>query len=413
VKILLIHDYPELTGGAEGQLATFQRVLRRRGHDARLFASTARSGGSPADVTYSCFGTTSRFRTLLQTANVSAFSRLRKAVREFKPDVAHVKMFLTQLSPLILPALQTVPTVYYASWLRPICPTGIKKLPNGMACSSVAGKACLTNGCLPLFDWVPLMAQMALWKHLRNDVEIVSNSNATRSRLVADGLKSEHVIMPGVSQKPAPATLSERPTITAAARLVPEKGIDVLLDAFAILGRAMPEAQLLVAGDGPERESLAARAQRLGLASTVRFCGWLPHTEMDRAFAGAWVQVVPSVCEEGCGNAAIEGMMRGTAVVASAIGGLREVVQHESSGLLVPHGDPAALAESLRRILTDRSLAERYGAAAQTYARAHFSDDANADAFLALYERLIAARLTPRLAATSERGRETANSSWR
>jgi glycosyltransferase involved in cell wall biosynthesis len=99
--------------------------------------------------------------------------------------------------------------------------------------------------------------------------------------------------------------------------------------------------------------------------------------------------------------------------VASAIGGLREVVQHESSGLLVPHGNPAALAESLRRILTDRSLAERYGAVAQTYARAHFSDDANADAFLALYERLIAARLTPGLAATFERGRETANSSWR
>lgn len=395
MKILLLHDYPELTGGAEAQLATFQRALRRRGHDARLFASTARSGGPAADVAYSCYGTTSRFRTLLQAANVSAFSQLREVVRSFKPDIAHVKMFLTQLSPLILPALRAVPTVYYASWLRPICPTGLKKLPNGTACSSLAGGACLTNGCLPLLDWVPLMAQMALWKQLRNGMEIVSNSQATRNRLVADGLRSDHVIMPGVPQKPAPAPLTELPTIATAARLVPEKGIDVLLDAFAILGRAMPEARLLVAGDGPEGESLAARAGQLGVASKVRFCGRLSHMELDRALAGAWVQAVPSICEEGCGIAAIEGMMRGTTVVASAIGGLREVVQHESTGLLVPHGDPAALADALRRILHDRSLAERYGAAAQTYARTHFSDDANTDAFLALYDRLIAARLTP------------------
>jgi glycosyltransferase involved in cell wall biosynthesis len=193
---------------------------------------------------------------------------------------------------------------------------------------------------------------------------------------------------------------------------VPEKGIDVLLDAFAILGRAMPEAQLLVAGDGPESASLAAQAERLGVASKVRFLGRLSHVELVRAFEEAWVKAVPSVCEEGCGIAAIEGLMRGTAVVASAIGGLREVVQHESTGLLVRHGDPAGLAEALSRILADRSLAERYGASAQTYARSHFSDDANADAFLALYDRLIAARLTPG-PASSERAPETANSSWR
>ena len=391
MKILLIHDYPELTGGAEGQLATFQRGLRRRGHDARLFASSAHAGGPPADVAYFAAGTTSRFRTLLQTANVSAFARLRDVVRDFAPDIAHVKMFLTQLSPLIFPALRTVPTVYYASWLRAICPTGLKKLPDGTTCTSIAGTACLANRCLPVWDWVPLMGQMALWKQLRGGVEIVCNSQSTRRRLNADGVRSEHVIMPGVQEKPAPAPLAE-PTIVTAARLVPEKGIDVLLDAFAILGRELPDAQLLIAGDGPEKESLAVRARALGVAARVRFCGWLPQADMDRAFAGAWVQAVPSICEEGCGIAAIEGMMRGTAVVASAIGGLREVVQHESSGLLVPHRDPVSLAAALGRILTNRSLAERYGAAAQAYARAHFSEDANTDAFLALYERLIAAR---------------------
>ena len=102
MKILLVNDYAGDTGGAELHMRGLRSQLHARGHDARLFTSTAllRPGDEPPD--YACFGTASRFRTLLQTANPWASSRLSDAIDEFKPDLVHVMMFLTQLSPLIL-----------------------------------------------------------------------------------------------------------------------------------------------------------------------------------------------------------------------------------------------------------------------------------------------------------------------
>src|SRR4051794_15694769 len=111
MKVLIAADYAALVGGAELAIATLRDGLRARGHDARVFASTAlrENGGFFAD--YSCIGTTSRWRTLLQSANPTAGMALQRALADFQPDVVHVSMFLTQLSPLILPALRAVPAL--------------------------------------------------------------------------------------------------------------------------------------------------------------------------------------------------------------------------------------------------------------------------------------------------------------
>ena len=123
MRILLVSDYGTLAGGAEIGLMTLREGLRKLGHDARVFTSSARAGGERfAD--YECFGTTSPSRTLLQTANPWATIGLRRVLREFKPDVVHVKMFLTQLSPLVQPLVRDVPSLYHVVWYRPVCPLG-------------------------------------------------------------------------------------------------------------------------------------------------------------------------------------------------------------------------------------------------------------------------------------------------
>jgi len=116
MKILLINDYGTATGGAELMLLGLREGLRRQGHDARLFASSARPGPGPSSADYECVGRTTRFRTLLQTANPWAYRRLRRVLAEFRPDVVHAHIFLTQLSPLILPLLRDVPSIYHAVW---------------------------------------------------------------------------------------------------------------------------------------------------------------------------------------------------------------------------------------------------------------------------------------------------------
>src|SRR5262245_31121345 len=139
MKVLLLNDYSTATGGAEIASLALRSELRARGHDARLFASSAQVGTLSRQADIECFGTTTRWRTLLQTANPTAYLRLRRVLAEFRPDVVHVNLHLTQLSPAIVPLLAGFPSLYHAHWYRAVCPTGTKLLPNDSVCRSSPG----------------------------------------------------------------------------------------------------------------------------------------------------------------------------------------------------------------------------------------------------------------------------------
>jgi glycosyltransferase involved in cell wall biosynthesis len=125
-----------------------------------------------------------------------------------------------------------------------------------------------------------------------------------------------------------------------------------------------------------------------GLSANVFFLGHLPRADVERRFAAAWVQVVPSRFAEAFGLAAAEAMMRGTAVVASASGGLPEIVRDGQTGFLVPPGDTQALAEALLVFLRDRALAEQMGKAGREVALAHFREETYIDKAVQLYQTL-------------------------
>lgn len=382
MKLLLVNDYAAALGGAELSLLALREGLRKRGHDARLFASSA--AGGVAD--HSCFGTTSRFRTLLQCWNPLAARALRRTLLSFAPDVVHVQMFLTQLSPAILEPLRGVASVHVAVWYRDICPLGTKQLPNGSICRSPAGRVCTREGCVPWWDNGPLMLQMRAWRRRRDAFTmILANSEATRRRLHDEGIETEGVLTRGLPDFGARPPLVGPPLVGFAGRLVKAKGVDVLLRAFARARAAVPEARLRIVGSGPEEAEAKRLAEGLGLLDRVEFNGQKTRGEVEALLAPAWVQAVPSTWEEPFGFVAVEAAMRGTAVVASATGGLVEIVEDGKTGRLVPAGDVAALADALVALLLDRSLAESLGRSARDSARQRFSHEATLDRAEAVY----------------------------
>ena len=390
MKILLINDYGTPTGGAELLMIRLRDGLRQRGHDARFFASSARPIPVSSLADYECFGTTSRFRTLLQTANPWAFHKLRRVLAEFQPDVIHVGIFLTQLSPLILPLIKEMPSVHHAVWYRTICPIGTKTLPEGNDCQALAGPACLHRHCLTAHAWLLLMVQMKLWRRWRSAFNlIVAHSDALKRRLMAEGIKVSHVIRGGVPIQDQRPSLSSPPTVAFAGRLVREKGADVLLHAFAKVVTQLPEARLLLVGDGPEYERLKELISRWRLSTSVSLLGQLPRPEMERCFSSAWVQVVPSRWAEPFGLVAVDAMMRGTAVIASDSGGLSEIVRESETGFLVAPGNVDALAKALLCLLQNRERAEQMGRAGSQVALNHFSETTFVDKFLRLYHTLL------------------------
>jgi glycosyltransferase involved in cell wall biosynthesis len=390
MKVLLVHDYATATGGAEIQLLGWRAELRRRGHDVRLLASVAGREAADGQADYDCFGTVSSGRTLLQTANVAALRALERAIATFKPDVVHVTMFLTQLSPLILRALRNTPCIYQVVWHRPMCPLGTKLLPDGSECRDRWGGACYRNGCLPMRDWLPLMLQKAMLDQWKTAVDLyVANSQVMKAALIEHGFEPVTVLWNGTPEVPARRPLEGPPSVAFVGRLVREKGVDVAIRAFARALQTVPGAQFVVVGEGPERAAIERLITTLQLGEHVKMLGHLPRADAEAAVSQCWVQVAPSRWVEPFGLVAIEAQMRGTAVVAHAAGGFLDTVDNGRTGVLVPRCDEDAWVHALVGLLGDRDRAETMGRAGRTRAIELFSERAITDQLVELYHRVI------------------------
>jgi glycosyltransferase involved in cell wall biosynthesis len=183
---------------------------------------------------------------------------------------------------------------------------------------------------------------------------------------------------------PPPASRPGPPTALAVAHLIPEKGIDVLIDAFARI--EVSEARLNIVGDGPERGRLEELARSRGLESRVSFLGL--RDDVDALLLRAHVFVHPCLWEEAFGYTLAEALATGCPVVASRIGSTPELVTDGETGLLVPPRDVSALAAAVGSVLRDSAFRERLGADARRSAAGRFSLEGSTSAHLDCYEEV-------------------------
>jgi len=168
------------------------------------------------------------------------------------------------------------------------------------------------------------------------------------------------------------------------ARIDGRKGHRILLDALEQLQHSQPHVRLLVVGDGKERASLEQLADEKGLRpKVVRFLG--NRSDVDALLDASDFFVLPSD-REGLPLSVLEAMAHGLAVIASGVGGIPEVVGHMKEGLLVPPGDPHALAAAIEQLASNEPLRENLGAAAKERARAQFSLAATVQNYQRIYE---------------------------
>jgi glycosyltransferase involved in cell wall biosynthesis len=144
-----------------------------------------------------------------------------------------------------------------------------------------------------------------------------------------------------------------------AGRLGPQKALDVALRALA----STPDVTLVVAGEGPDRDALERRAAELELDGRVRFLGGVPRGVVLRLFRAADASLLPSAWEN-FPHSVVESLAVGCPVIATAVGGVPEVVRDGENGLLVGPGDPEALAQAIARFFGDRALRAKLSDAA-------------------------------------------------
>jgi colanic acid/amylovoran biosynthesis glycosyltransferase len=192
--------------------------------------------------------------------------------------------------------------------------------------------------------------------------------------------------------------IADNPIVLAVGRLVPKKGFDVLLRAFALLVRDVPNAKLCLVGDGVERASLEALACQLDLTPCVRFLGWQSPDGVRSFMKRARVLVAPSRIDrhgdrDGLPNVVLEAFVCGIPVIASPLDGIREAVTHRKTGLLVEPGDIGGMASALGEILTDTSLRDHITSEARILAAGKFCPARNIRHLIPLFRSVDPCRL--------------------
>ena len=370
MKLLVYsHSFAPNIGGVETIVMLLARGLaelrvenKQQQFDVTLATKTPAAGFDDGSLPFS----------VVRRPNLVALWRLIRAA-----DVVHVAG--PALVPLLLARLGRKPVVVEHHGYQAICPNGVLvHQPDRSICPGhfQAGRYGECVRCQAVeTSWLRSSMNLLLM-FPRNFLARGAAQNIAISQHVLErhALPRSSVVYYGIenlsgNELPAPtfSPASGKMRFAYVGRLVPEKGVPVLLDAAQILKREGHSFEIILIGDGPERPRLEALIERAGLSGLVSITGFLQGTAFAETLDRVRVVVMPSVWEETAGLAAIEQMMRGLLVIASKIGGLGEVVGN--AGLTCVPGNAEDLARCMREVLLDPSKVATIGRAARDRAR--------------------------------------------
>lgn len=347
--------------GAEKQLVTVAAAVDRTRFDPRVVCLTRRG---PLEVGLRAAGVPVDLVGKRHKLGLLAYHRLRARLRAEPPDILHTWMFTSnlygRLAALGLP-IRTVASEVVADPGKEAWRLAVDRLlARRTSAFYVNSRA------------------VARFYHERCGIPLARMT----------------VIPNGVDVRPVEAlpraTLGVPPhayLVCCVGRLEPQKALDRVIDALASDGLRERDVVLVIAGEGPSRRGLDARVARLGLGGRVRLLGH--RDDVPRILAAADLFVLPSLFE-GMPNALMEAMAQGLPCVATAVGGVEELLGESEAGLVVPRSDPALLAEAIRTLMDAPDRAAALGRAARERVAARFSIDRNVAAFEALYAAVMA-----------------------
>jgi glycosyltransferase involved in cell wall biosynthesis len=215
--------------------------------------------------------------------------------------------------------------------------------------------------------------------------KVIDGHNSSRVAVLYNAIDSSHPVKlsgeKGIRKALGVATASK--IITVVGRLSPEKGVDVFLNALKIVLNKKIDIHAIIVGDGQEKNALQKLTEDLGISKNVTFTGF-SNTPGDYMLESDII-VLPSR-SEGIPNVALEAMALGKPLIATAVGGTPEVVEHEKNGLLVPSEQPQTMADAIVRIVTDSALAEILAVNAKIRVKEHFSIESRCKKLAGIYK---------------------------
>jgi len=360
---MLLDQLTEGGGGAEVFTAGLAAALPRDRFDVRVCAGREAQGFllellDETGIPWFCLERTGR--------DPRPFRRLYRYLREERIDVLHTHMFGSNVWGTVIGRLARVPAIVAQEHTWSYEGQPLRKLLDGQLIGRFASR-------------------------------FVAVSEADRERMISIEKVKPHktAMIPAalvqaerVSGRDVRVDLgipADAPVVGTAVSMRAQKALDVLVDAFVELLGPLPDAHLVLVGDGECRGEIEAHVRQRGVAERVHFTGNRPDVP---DFIAAFDVSALSSDFEGTPLFVFESMAQGRPVVATAVGGLREVIEDGRSGILVPPQDPPALARALEELLRDPERRQAIAAAARNRLD-EFTIERAAERFAALYEELL------------------------
>lgn len=360
MRVVNVHNRHVGTGGMEVLFESITKLLRANGDEVVVVDRDNKDLRGLA-------GKLSAFGSMIYSP--SAKHEMRSLLREKRPDVVHVHNIYPQLSPSILDACREegVPVVMSVQDYKLTCPTA-QHLRDGVPCEKCLGgheQWCAIHNCRgnrPMsVAYAIRNAAARVTRKIHDGVDAyLCCSQFVANQIIRGGYPAERVhVLPNFADLPdAPAKTSPGDYVAYIGRISPEKGVDVLIAAARLNG--LPTK---IVGDTSAMPKL-----QVDVPANVEFLGAMKRDQIPDFLKSARMLVVPSIWYEAFGIVCAEAMAYRLPVIASNMGGLPEVVDHDRTGLTVPPNDPAMLATAMTRLWGDPTLALAFGEAGRAKA---------------------------------------------
>jgi len=385
MRILHLAHFSRL-GGTESLVRAVLPLIESRGHE-----NVIAYGGNPLEDPVTSSRRQYPLAGLGQFGNArsTGVRELRALIDATRPDIACVHSVLD--SQLAWALVDSLPTVFFAHGYGGLCPSGARWFRYSDSSCDLAGvpdARCLVNAFTKGCNTRRPERLAALYRTTQKTNNWLRSADAVvcASQYVADRYVESGVARSRIAVVPLPSTITNTAlresvpnnrVVLFAGRLVPQKGVAYLLQAFRLV---VGNARLLICGAGPELARLRQLSESLQISDSVSFLGEC--NSISDLYQSASVVVVPSVWPEPFGLVGPEAMAHGVPVVACRVGGIPEWLSHGEGGFLVEPKDVAKLAEYIQSLLDDHELARRVGQIGFEVARRKFRLELFADRFL-------------------------------
>ena len=406
MRILFCNKYNFRFSGTEAYLFEIMELLRSHGHEVALF-SMQDPRGKPTSydrhfVPHIEFkdNRASLFARVGMAAHAiysrEARRRLREMIKDFQPDVAHVRNIYHHLSPSIFWELkkQAIPVLYHLNDFKILCPA-YNMVANGRVCArpctghywKMVGKGCYEGGTAASL----VLAGEACAHHwagtYRKCVDrFLAPSQFVKDMLIENGFDGQKIqVLSHFQDLPdnIPLPAPDAP-ILYFVRLSREKGVSDLILAM----KGLPEIRLQIAGDGPQRQELETLTSRLQLRN-MEFLGHLDGDELQTKISSSRFTVLPSRAYETLGKSILESFAWARPVIASDLGSRRELVREHETGLLYKAGDVDQLAGAISYLAERPDLVAKMGVAGRELVKSHHSPEKHCTELVELYEEMV------------------------